>query len=151
MLSLKRYMEIGIGLSAFGLTMATLALPYRWNQKLEEIRLLQFAATLALLFGVLKAHRQHKDKFQIFWMLATSITLIALLYAGLQELVAHYSLLGCTLAWCISVLVAGLLNILYNHYVETTIEAAENSTEILQTHLPPTMDPKRPINTFVYG
>ncbi|TDG51854.1 hypothetical protein AWZ03_001914 [Drosophila navojoa] len=151
MFSLKRYMEIGIGLAVFGLTMATNALPYRWNFKLEEIRLLQFAATMALLFGVLKAHSQHKDKFQIFWMIVTSITLIALLYAGLQEVVKHYSLLGSTLAWSIALLVGGLLNIMYNHYVETTIEAAESSTEILQTHQPPTLSAKGPINSFVYG
>ncbi|XP_030558414.1 uncharacterized protein LOC115760962 [Drosophila novamexicana] len=149
MLYIKRYLEIAIGLSVFGLTMATNVLPHGWDYKLEQIRLLQFSATLVQIFGVLRAHKQHKNKFLLCWLVVTFVSLVATLYAGLRELTDRNSILGAALAWSLAVFVAALLNIMYNHYVEMTIGSAETDTEILQTIQTPVFETKKTVNNFI--
>ncbi|XP_032590552.1 uncharacterized protein LOC116805017 [Drosophila grimshawi] len=140
----KQALQIAIGLVVFGLSMVTNVLP--WDSRLELIRVLQFTATIVLLFGVLRAHPQHLDKFMLFWMVITSVCFIAMLYAGLLHLCHGHSSLYILLPWSSAAFMAPLLNVIYNHYVDLTVGAEETNTEVLQTKLSSSYEAKGPLN-----
>jgi len=49
------------------------------------MRIAQFSATLALIFGILKAHEKHKDKFLLLWLVITAFCCLCLLMGGLMH------------------------------------------------------------------
>ncbi|TDG51857.1 hypothetical protein AWZ03_001917 [Drosophila navojoa] len=111
MLSTKRT-ELFIGLLAMGVAMLTSS--FANNYEAAEIHrylmMMQFAATCVLLFGVLKAHQQHKDKCMLFWLLTTACLFFGLIFYGISR-------------WQIAVLY--MLIIMYNHYVAVTLGPLE--------------------------
>lgn len=55
---------------------------YHDERRKEFIPVLQFVATVALFFGILKAPREHESVFLLFWLVCTLIFWLVLLFCG---------------------------------------------------------------------
>lgn len=54
------------------------------NRYLDGMRQAQFVGTLALLFGLLRAHPRHKDKLLLVWLGTSVFCCLSMGYAGLM-------------------------------------------------------------------
>ncbi|XP_017867226.1 PREDICTED: uncharacterized protein LOC108616502 [Drosophila arizonae] len=132
MLSAKRT-ELFIGLLAMGVAMLTTSLSEGYNEQIFKylmiIARLQFVATCVLLFGILKAHQQHKDKCMLFWLLTTPCLFFGLIFYGMSRWYYRRilsSVITVSIYWLAAMAVLYMLIIMYNHYVALTLGTIED-------------------------
>ncbi|KAH8371480.1 hypothetical protein KR093_007583 [Drosophila rubida] len=116
------------------------------------MRDLQFVATASLLFGIFKAHARHKAKFMLLWLVITVYCCLSMLNAGAMLLcprvdIGRISFLWILFVWSLAAAVAYLWNIMYNEYVELTIEVAPPAVEVDSTAQAPTKHSSKYPNT----
>ncbi|XP_064543875.1 uncharacterized protein LOC135432237 [Drosophila montana] len=140
MCSNGRKAQIAIGLSVWGLSLLSIPFCTPYKRGLLEIVLsAQLTATVALIYGVLRAHAQHKAKFLLFWLGITTAFFTALVYASLVSFLDHgwryfFYYIKDFLPLLPADVVAFMMNIIYKDYVELTLGA---ETELKQ---PPPYD-----------
>ncbi|XP_032590619.1 uncharacterized protein LOC116805034 [Drosophila grimshawi] len=133
----KRNTQVSIGLAVMALALATTVLKYRYRffDCLAFVRATQLTATVALIFGVVRANPQHKAKFLLFWLSLTAVFLTALFYMAvdlLSEFDFRYSIWYLTALFLPLPAAAGvayLMNIIYKDYTELTIQTVTESKQ----------------------
>ncbi|KRF80456.1 uncharacterized protein Dvir_GJ26496 [Drosophila virilis] len=122
--------------------MSLLSIPFFISDQrglLKIVLSVQLTATVALIYGVLRAHAQHKAKFLLFWLGISSAFFTALLYANLFKFLDHgwnyfFYYIDNYLCLLPAAGVAYMMHIIYKDYVELTLGAV---TELKQ---PPPYD-----------
>ncbi|XP_030558410.1 uncharacterized protein LOC115760961 isoform X1 [Drosophila novamexicana] len=140
MCSNRRNAQIGIGLSVMGLSL--LSNPFFSPDQRDLLNFVlpaQLTATVALIYGVLRAHAQHKAKFLLFWLGISSAFFSALLYASLFTFLDRgWNYFFYYIDNFLSLLPASgigyMMHLIYKDYVELTLGAV---TELKQ---PPPYD-----------
>ncbi|XP_023175132.1 uncharacterized protein LOC111602352 [Drosophila hydei] len=110
-----------------------------WMSLFASVTLIfQFVPTCVMLFGILKAHQQHKSKFMLFWMLATTCLFCQLIIYSVIKW--EYwdilnSIISISIMWLAAIAVLYMLTIMYNHYVELTLGPQEPAEPPKETEI----------------
>ncbi|XP_032590658.1 uncharacterized protein LOC116805039 [Drosophila grimshawi] len=130
MLLNARKPQISICLLVMGLALATRVLPFQSRtDNLDRVHVLQLVATVVLVFGVLKAHQQHKANLMLFWLLSTAVLIFTTWIYGILEFFDTYhlwsnwiwnALLVITFTWSVSAVFSYIFIMMYDQYVELT-------------------------------
>ncbi|KAH8402102.1 hypothetical protein KR009_009744 [Drosophila setifemur] len=106
-----------IGLAGIVISSATLALPYRYQtMALQICRLIEWVASILVIFGLLQKRTIHKAQFVLIWLICSLVFTTSILYNFSYFGSEHIEYIG--ILFIVMAGMTGLMYVMYNGYVK---------------------------------